>query len=147
MANFVFYLGTHEPAWLGRVGFPLFVSHRRLLRYRQMPVARCRWALDSGAFSELSMYGQWTVAPTAYVAAVRRYRDGITHLAWAAPQDWLCEPFMVARTGLSVREHQRRTVGNLLELRAPRNRGSSVAWPGWWAATRSPYRLHTTSSP
>jgi hypothetical protein len=31
-------------------------------------------------------------------------------LAFAAPQDWMCEPHMVARTGLSVMEHQRRTV-------------------------------------
>lgn len=117
MPNFVFYLGTHEPAWLGRVSFPLFVSHRRLVRYRRLPIARCRWALDSGAFSELSTYGRWTLTPEAYVAAIRRYRAEISHLAWAAPQDYMCEPFMVARTGLSVHEHQRRTVANLLELR------------------------------
>lgn len=30
----------------------------------------------------------------------------------------MCEPFMVARTGLSVREHQARTVGSYLDLRA-----------------------------
>lgn len=118
MPTFVFYLGTHEPAWLSRVGIPLFVSHRRLARYRQLPVARCQWALDSGAFSELRMHGRWMLAPEAYVAAVRRYQDEITHLAWAAPQDWMCEPFIVARTGLSVREHQRRTVASVLELRA-----------------------------
>jgi hypothetical protein len=100
------------------VRIPLFVSHRRLARYRPLPVARCRWALDSGAFSELSIHGRWTLTPHAYVAAVRRYRDEITHLAWAAPQDWMCEPAVVARTGLSVREHQRRTVENLLQLRA-----------------------------
>ena len=114
---FVFYLGTHEPAWLGRVRVPLFVSHRRLARYRRLPVARCRWALDSGAFTELSANGQWNLTPSAYLAAIRRYQAEIGHLAWAAPQDWLCEPAVVARTGLSVREHQQRTVANLLELR------------------------------
>lgn len=117
MPTFTFYLGTHEPAWLGRVRMPLFISHRRLSRYRRLPVARCRWALDSGAFSELSLYGRWTLAPNAYVAAIRRYRVEVTHLVWAAPQDWLCEPLIIARTGLSVREHQRRTVANLFELR------------------------------
>lgn len=110
-------MGTHEAAWLGRIDFPLFVSHRRLARYRQLPVARCRWALDSGAFSELATYGRWTLTPREYVAAVRRYRDEIGHLAWAAPQDYMCEPTMLARTGLSVREHQRRTVENFLLLR------------------------------
>lgn len=51
------------------------------------------------------------------MAAVRRYKGEIGHLAWAAPQDYMCEPSMVARTGLSVKEHQRRTVDNLLRLR------------------------------
>ena len=112
-----FYLGVHEPVWLARVRFPLFVSHCRLRRYARLPVARCRWALDSGAFSELAKHGKWTVAPEAYVAAVQRYRRVIGRLAWAAPQDWLCEPSMVAKTGLSVAEHQRRTVANFVRLR------------------------------
>ena len=39
-------------------------------------------------------------------------------LDFAAPQDWMCEPFMIARTGLSVAEHLHRTVGNYLTLRS-----------------------------
>lgn len=38
-------------------------------------------------------------------------------LDWASPQDWMCEPQMLAHTGLTVAEHQRRTVENLLTLR------------------------------
>ncbi len=115
--RFTFYLGTHQPAWLARVRFPLCVSHRRLHRYRHLPTARCRWVLDSGVFSELSDHGRWTLPPETYVAVVRRYREHIGCLAWAAPQDWMCEPAMVAKTGLSVREHQRRTVENVVRLR------------------------------
>ena len=37
---------------------------------------------------------------------------------WAAPQDWMCEPAIIAKTGLAVVEHQRRTVTNFLELQA-----------------------------
>lgn len=74
--------------------------------------------MDSGAFSELSRHGKWTVSATAYARDVRRYRDEVGKLAWAAPQDWMCEPHIVAATGLSVREHQIRTVDNLVELRA-----------------------------
>lgn len=116
--RFTFYLGTHEPAWLARVTFPLFVSHRRLCRYRRLPTARCDWALDSGAFSELAAYGGWTLSPEAYIAAVRRYRECIGHLNWAAPQDWMCEPAMLAKTGLSVGEHQQRTVANFIRLKS-----------------------------
>jgi hypothetical protein len=113
-----FYLGTHHPGWLRRLSIPLFISHRRLMGYRTLPVARASWALDSGAFSELAQYGGWRLAPEQYVAAVRRFRDEIGKLAWAAPQDWMSEPAIIAKTGLSVHEHQRRTVENFLLLRA-----------------------------
>jgi len=116
----LFLLGTHQPGWLARAGVPLFVSDRRLRDYRRLPTAATTWALDSGGFTELSTHGTWAhgPTPTQYAARVRRYRDTIGHLTWAAPQDWMCEPFITAKTGLTVAEHQARTVGNLLDLRA-----------------------------
>jgi hypothetical protein len=123
-----FYLGTHRPHWLRLTAVPLFVSHQTLGERRSLPAALGPWALDSGAFTELRDFGRWTVTPAAYVAAVRRYRDEIGQLEWAAPQDWMCEPIVISGgvvngqrfvgTHLSVPEHQRRTVANLLELRA-----------------------------
>lgn len=112
-----FYLGTHLPGWLGTVDVPLFVSHRRLARYKTLPVARTGWALDSGGFSELSLFGQWRTSPQQYLAAVRRHVSDVGRLEWAAPQDWMCEPVLLAKTGLSAAEHQRRTVENYLTLR------------------------------
>lgn len=112
-----FFLGTHQPGWLASAGVPLFVSYRRLANRRTLPRAAAAWALDSGGFTELSLYGDWRTRPAAYLAAVRRFRDEIGRLAWAAPMDWMCEPFLTARTGLSVAEHQRRTVDNFRQLR------------------------------
>lgn len=112
-----FYLGTHRPHWLGLVDVPLFVSHVTLSGRRSLPQALGPWALDSGAFSEVASLGQFRTTPGVYARAVRRYADEIGHLQWAAPQDWMCEPFMLTRTGLSVAEHQQRTVANLLSLR------------------------------
>lgn len=66
----VFYLGTHMDGWLAHVGVPLFVSHRRLARRKTLPRARSGWALDSGGFSELSLYGEWRTTAEDYVAAV-----------------------------------------------------------------------------
>lgn len=116
-SSFVFYLGTHEPSWLARVRFPLFISHRRLRQRQKLPRARCTWALDSGAFSELSRHGRWITTPEEYVSAVQRYQTEIRNLAWAAPQDWMCEPSIIELTGLSVKEHQQRTVENYLRLK------------------------------
>jgi hypothetical protein len=112
------FLGCHQPAWLSRAGVPLFVSHRRLVgrNLDRMPRANCSFAVDSGAFSELSMYGEWRTDPFEYVQWVKAYDLQIGTLDFAAPQDWPCEPSMVERTGLSVREHQERTVANFIEL-------------------------------
>lgn len=113
-----FYLGTHHEAWLGRLdNVPLFVSHRRLMGRKTLPRAKGGWALDSGAFTELSQYGEWRTTPKEYVTAVRRYRDEVGGMEWAAPQDWMCEPHILAKTGGTVRGHQVRTVTNYLELR------------------------------
>jgi hypothetical protein len=115
----VFYLGAHQPHWLWRARFPLFVSHRQLARRpRRLRPATCRWALDSGGFTELSLHGRWITPPAEYAAAVTRYASEIGGLDFAAPQDWMCEPFMTARTGLSVAAHLHHTVENYLILRS-----------------------------
>ena len=105
-ASPVFYVGTHHPGWLATAAMPLFISDRRLRTYKTLPRAATTWALDSGAFTELSRHGSWDHGPTPrqYAARIRRYTDHIGHLAWAAPQDWMCEPAILARTGLTITE-------------------------------------------
>jgi len=120
-ARFRFFLGTHHPHWLSDSRFadvPLFVSHRTLARYKRLPRAVGLWALDSGGFTELSMHGRWTVTPRDYARAVLRYRAEVGGMVWAAPQDWMCEPWITRKTGFTVAEHQRRTVDSVGELRA-----------------------------
>lgn len=114
-----FYLGTHQPGWLSWLGVPLFVSDRRLRAYKTLPRAAAPWALDSGGFTELSTHGSWEDGPTPaeYVERINRYARVVGQLQWAAPQDWMCEPFMLTKTGLTVAEHQWRTTKNYLSLR------------------------------
>lgn len=116
----IFYLGTHMPGWMRDTTVPLFVSHRRLRGYRQLPTCSARWSLDSGAFTEVSTFGRFETTPAEYVTAVRRYRDEIGSLDWAAPQDHMCEPWVLARSEVAgtVLEAQRWTVDNYLTLRA-----------------------------
>jgi hypothetical protein len=101
--------------------FSLFISHRRLVGRKWLHGGPFRaaapWALDSGGFTELSLHGEWKTTPESYVAAIRTYAARVGMPDFAAPQDWMCEPFMIQRTGLSVYDHQRRTVANLLRLR------------------------------
>lgn len=135
-----FYLGTHEPSWLRRATVPLFVSHRRLARLRNLSPATTRWALDSGGFTELTMHGEWRTTSHAYVAATRRYHDEIGLLDWAAPQDWMCEPHMLERTGLTVADHQALTVRSVLDLRTLWPDGPFIPVLQGWA--RDDYLRH-----
>lgn len=111
-----FYLGTHMAHWLRLLVIPLFVSDRILKKRKTQPTAACDWALDSGGFTELSKFGEWTVTPEEYVERVYWYSEDIGNLDWAAPQDWMCEPHIIKNTGLSVTEHQKRTIENYLTL-------------------------------
>jgi hypothetical protein len=116
--TFTFYMGAHHCEWLARASVPLFVSRRELGRRKTLPRAVTPWALDSGGFTELSLHGRWTLSAADYVAQARRFRDEVGMLQWAAPQDMMCEPEMLARTGLTVEQHQALTIENYLELRA-----------------------------
>lgn len=113
-----FYLGTHETSWLRLTDVPLFISRRRLALRKRSPRALGTWALDSGGFTELSMFGKWTTSAEQYISEVRRWKDEIGGMDWAACQDWMCEPVILARTGLTVAEHQRRTIQNYLDLKS-----------------------------
>jgi len=127
-----FFLGTHQPHWLrdeAFIGVDLFISRRRLATYAKLPPAETSFALDSGGFTELQMFGRWTISTNDFADEVKKYiRFYGKRLRWAAPQDWMCEPIVLAGgaaargvvfagTGLSVLEHQRRTVKNFLDLR------------------------------
>jgi hypothetical protein len=111
-----FFLGTHHPHWLERTDVPLFVSRRWLANRKKLPIAQGPWVLDSGGFTELSLYGEWRTHPMQYVTEVQRFSQEVGRLEWVAPQDWMCEPFMLAKTGKSIEAHQYLTVASYREL-------------------------------
>jgi hypothetical protein len=74
-------------------------------------VPRARVLVDSGAFTEISTHGQYRHGVEAYAADLTRLHDqGVVQIAAAVAQDYMCEPFIVTRTGLSVADHQRLTI-------------------------------------
>jgi hypothetical protein len=128
----MFYLGVHQLAFLTQTDVPLFVSRRRFAGRKKMPVARGRWALDSGAFTEIKDFGAWTIGPQEYADQVRRISREVGGMDWAAIQDWMCEPPMLLKTGLTIKEHQARTVRSYLDLQ---NIAPEIPWvpvlQGW----------------
>lgn len=113
--EFRFYLGAHDPNFMTSVKVPLFISQRVLSKVKR-PCSYTKWALDSGAFTELSKYGRWLTSPGNYASMVRYWYDTIYGMEWAAIQDWMCEPFVLEKTGKTVVEHQRLTVQNYCRL-------------------------------
>jgi hypothetical protein len=65
--------------------------------------------MDSGAFSTIAMHGGYPAPVDEYAAQIRRWKSNGNLLA-AVAQDYMCEPSMLAKTGLTVAEHQRLTV-------------------------------------
>lgn len=117
--TFEFYLGTHVLPHIDRTDVPLFVSYRQLrARKKKRFKQKGSVCVDSGGFSELSLYGEWTISPEEYVQGLERLQGLGLEITWAAQQDMMCEPIMLEKTGLTVREHQERTVENLQTLRS-----------------------------
>ena len=117
--TFKFYVGTNNPSWLwGKPNTnPLFVSARRIRRYKKLKPANISWSCDSGGFTELTKYDKWMTTPEQYVDELYWIVDQIGNMDWASPQDWMCEPHMVAKTGKSVEEHQHLSCVNFVRLK------------------------------
>lgn len=114
---FTFFLGAPTLGWLEQTEVPLFLSYRKNHHLQRDYAPRCLWAVDSGGFSELNIHGKWTLSARDYASTVRRWSTW-GGLLWAAIQDWMCEPEVLRKTGLSVHDHQMRTCWSYLELRS-----------------------------
>lgn len=119
-----FYLGTHKPKWLTQISVPFFVSRRTLPKKPWKANVLCNFAIDSGGFSELNLYGKWKTEPNKYIEEINIW-NSTGKLDFAATQDWMCEPYILKKTGLSVVEHQRRTIDSYAHLLS---KSPSINW-------------------
>lgn len=102
-----FYVGLHQPSDAHRFDLS-FISVNRL-RKRRSPFAVNGWVMDSGAFTEISTHGRYRHTVDEYAAEIRRW-VGVGELHAVVAQDYMCEPFILAKTGLTVADHQRLTI-------------------------------------
>lgn len=104
-----FYVGLHQPGDAQHFARCCISIHR--LDTRRKPVACPEVMVDSGAFTKLAKHGCYPEPVEVYAAQLHRlWAQGVVKIAIAAAQDYMCEPFMLAKTGLTVIEHQRLTV-------------------------------------
>jgi hypothetical protein len=96
----------------------LFVSVNRLTRYRNIKPALVQWAMDSGGFTEITQHGHYRQSPREYMQIVKRMCVDCGGLLWASQQDWMCESIALQSSGLTIRDHQRLTIENWVELQS-----------------------------
>ncbi len=108
-----FFVGLHQPSDAQHFD-SAFVSINRL-RNRKSDFAVGDWILDSGAFSTILHHGGYPEPPEVYAAQIRRWKTCGNLLA-AVTQDYMCEPAMLAITGLTIADHQRLTIERYDEL-------------------------------
>lgn len=111
-----YFIGWHQPN-NGKSGCGAFdrcmVSVNRLLS-RKTPFTVKRWMLDSGAFTRITS-GIGHLAAQKYAHEINRWQN-CGDLAAAVTQDWMCEEFVLSRTGLTIADHQRLTIERYDEL-------------------------------
>jgi len=103
----IFFVGLHQPSDAHHTK-RAFISVNRLSK-RVSDFRVNEWILDSGAFTQVSTHGGFTMSIAEYSTQIKRWRR-CGNMQRAVSQDWMCEPWIVERTGLSVAEHQRRTI-------------------------------------
>lgn len=106
-APVMFFVGMHQPCDAWRVPAAFISVHR--LKARRSGFRVRRWVMDSGAFRTIELHGGYPDPPDDYAAHIRRFA-GNGQLLAAVAQDYMCEPHMLARTGLTIADHQRMTV-------------------------------------
>jgi hypothetical protein len=114
-----FFVGLHQPSD-ARHFDRAFISVNRL-RSRRSAFLVGDWMLDSGAFTEVARNGGYTSGVAEYAAEIRRWSNTGNLLA-AVAQDWMCEPAVLERTGLSVALHQALTIERYIALRSATTR-------------------------
>jgi hypothetical protein len=110
-----FYIGLHQPSDAHHFDRAC-ISVVRLQR-RKKTLGCPEILLDSGAFSELALHGRYRHSVGHYADIIRRL-EGVGTIVAAVAQDYMCEPFMLAKTGGTVADHQRLTIERYRDLRA-----------------------------
>jgi hypothetical protein len=110
-----FFVGMHQPADARHVVAACISINRIRDRKSSFPVGD--WIMDSGAFTEISTHGRYRHSVKDYATAARRWIGNGNLLAIVA-QDYMCEPFILEKTGLTIADHQRLTIERYDELLA-----------------------------
>lgn len=96
---------------------PIMVSDLRLKRRASYHRAKGPVMVDSGSFTLHDKDGQFD-PPRVYARRARRYMDEIGNVVSVSIYGEMCEEWILAKTGRTIRQNQDMTVASFLELSA-----------------------------
>lgn len=102
-----FYIGLHHTT-LAKHFESSFISIN-ILRNRKSGFEVNDWIMDSGAFTEISNFGEFRFPVSEYAEQIDKWAEN-GNMELAVAQDYMCESFILSKTGLSIKEHQRLTI-------------------------------------
>lgn len=111
-----FFVGLHQPSDARHFAASMISVNRLRTRKAAFAVGG-PWMMDSGAFTTIATHGGYPESVEQYAAEIRRWACN-GELVCAVAQDFMCEPFMLAKTGLTLEEHQRLTISRYDSLTA-----------------------------
>ncbi len=105
-----FFTGLHQPSDAQHFDAS-FVSVNRL-RNRKSSFKVGDWIMDSGAFTTIAKHGGYPLPVEDYAADIKAIcgRQEHGNLLAVVAQDYMCEAWMLEKTGLTVADHQRLTI-------------------------------------
>lgn len=92
-----------------------FLSINRLRRRKGNFLEVGDWIMDSGAFTEISKFGEYRHSVKEYASEARRW-ESFGNLELIVSQDYMCEDFILKKTGMAVKRHQRLTIERYQDL-------------------------------
>ena len=101
------FVGLHQPSDAQHFD-AAFVSVNRL-RNRKSDFVVGDWIMDSGAFTEIATHGHYRESVDGYVEQIERWRK-VGNMLAAVSQDYMCEAWILEKTGLTIADHQRLTI-------------------------------------
>jgi hypothetical protein len=112
----IFYPGLHQPSDAKHFERGCVSINR--LQTRRQPLKCPHVLIDSGAFTEISRHGKYRYAVADYAMQLHRlHSQGVVEIDAAVAQDYMCEQFILEKTGLTIADHQRLTIERYDELR------------------------------
>jgi hypothetical protein len=111
----LFFPGLHQTSDAKHFQRCCIAVHR--FRNRRAPMGCPEVFIDSGAFTTIARFGGYPDPVFLYARRLHEiHHKGIASITAAVAQDYMCEAFMLKRTGMTVRQHQELTIERYDEL-------------------------------